>query len=68
MITSCQIRAARGLLNWKQKTLAEKCGMSTVTVSNAELGKKLKPKSLSRIRWTLIDAGVTFLDRGVQLK
>ena len=55
MITAAQCRAARGLLNWKQKDLAEYAGVTAVTILTETFEK----------------AGVIFIDdngSGVKLK
>jgi len=62
-MTPGQCRAARGLLNWTQGSLAKAAGVSDVTVRNFENGKtSLQPASLSVIRSALENAGVRFLN------
>lgn len=64
-----QIRAARGLLGWSQRTLAEEAGLSLNAVNNLERGA-VQPhdNTLGRIMVRLEQAGVEFLgDYGVRL-
>lgn len=73
-MTSDQIRAARGLLNWTVRDLAERAGVHRNTVTNLETGKSAEGYSLERVVAALEKAGVMFLapDRvggsGVRLK
>lgn len=74
-ITPEQCRAARGLLNWSQPTLAEMLGVARSTIANFERGASDPyPKTLAAIRATLEAAGVVFIDGddtigpGVQLR
>ena len=63
MITPAQCRAARGLLNWKQKELAELTGVTAVTIFNFESGKTSPHNStLKLLRQTFEKAGVAFID------
>lgn len=39
MITSCQIRAARALLNWSAQQLADQAGLGVATVRRMELAE-----------------------------
>jgi len=59
-----QIRAARALLGWSQRDLAEACGRSIPTVKRAEGDAELGASgaSISAIRAALEAAGVIFLD------
>lgn len=73
-VTSAQIRAARGLLNWSVRELAEHSGVHRNTITNFETGKSGGDAStLGAIRATLEAAGVIFVDEngegpGVRLK
>ena len=73
-VTSAQIRAARGLLNWSVRELAERSGVHRNTITNFETGKSGGDAStLSAIRATLETAGVIFVDEngdgpGVRLR
>jgi transcriptional regulator with XRE-family HTH domain len=69
MITNEQIRAARGLLNWRQKDLAEAAGISTRNLVLIEQGT-VKPRAdtLSYIQKALEKNHILFTEnRGVQL-
>ena len=69
MITTEQIRAARGLLNWTQRQLAEAAGISTRNLVLIEKGSvKPRPETLGYIQQALEKAHVMFTEnRGVQL-
>jgi transcriptional regulator with XRE-family HTH domain len=62
MISTAQIRAARGLLKWTQATLAHRAGLSTVTLNMIE-NEAVRPRegSLDSIQSALEDGGVAFL-------
>ena len=63
MLTPAQIRAARALLNWNQKQLAEASGIATVTIKNIERGASdPRMSSVQAIKLALEKAGVVFLD------
>lgn len=65
MITAGQIRAARALLGWKQTDLAEKSGISEITVKNIERGQTdSRASTLGAIQAAFDKAGVVFLDPG----
>jgi transcriptional regulator with XRE-family HTH domain len=76
MITSAQIRAARGLLNWSRKDLAEQSGVSFASMMRLESFDGVPSsnvKTLDAIKKAFEDAGVEFIgtpsDRpGVRLK
>ena len=63
MITSDQIRAARSLLRWTGKELAEKSGVgfSTLMRLETEVGvPNAQAKTLEALRRALEEAGVEF--------
>lgn len=67
MITGPQIRAARALLGWSMKTLAEKADVSPITIQRAETAPdvpNMKTQNLAAIQRTLEGAGVRFLAPG----
>lgn len=73
-MTSAQVRAARGLLNWTVRELAEKAGVHRNTVTNFETGRYAgSPEAIAAIRRALEEAGVIFLEEngggpGVRLR
>ncbi|MGB0719433.1 MAG: helix-turn-helix transcriptional regulator [Bdellovibrionales bacterium] len=68
-ITPNQCRAARGLLNWSQPDLAQRCGMHKQTISNFEAERSTPSNtSLELMTRTLENAGIEFgLNNGVSL-
>ena len=63
MITSAQIRAARGLLNWSRKDLAEKSGVSFASMMRLESFDGVPSsnvKTLDAIKNAFEDSGVEF--------
>ena len=72
LVTSAQIRAARGLLDWTVRDLAERSGVDRNTVSNIETGAYAgAPETLEAIRRALERAGVEFTNGdapGVRLR
>ena len=76
MMVSAQIRAARALLRWSAKRLAEESGVSLPTIKRMEAVDGV-PKGLSRnleaVQRTLERAGIGFIEddgegAGVRLK
>lgn len=73
MVTSAQIRAARGLLNWTVRDLAVKSGVHRNTITRVETEATAPGHSLAAIRAALESAGVIFVDEngegpGVRLR
>jgi transcriptional regulator with XRE-family HTH domain len=65
MMNAAQCRAARGLLDWTQATLAEKAGVSLSTVRGFETGRHAPIGSnLSAIARAFESAGVEFTNGG----
>jgi len=65
MITGDQIRAARALLRWSAKLLAEKSGVSVPTIQRMEAAGGVPTaitKNLEAIEQTLRNAGIEFID------
>jgi len=63
MITSAQIRAARGLLNWSRKDLAEKSGISFASMMRLESFDGVPSsniKTLDALKKAFEEAGVEF--------
>lgn len=69
MNTPAQCRAARGLLGWSQRDLAERASLATTTVADIEIGKR-KPHTATTavLGYTFEAAGVEFIDRGVRFR
>ncbi len=75
MLTSHHIRAARGLLRWSARDLAERAGVHLATIQRMEGCEGMirsTVRSLSQVQRALEAAGVEFLDdnggTGVRLK
>jgi transcriptional regulator with XRE-family HTH domain len=65
MITPAQIRAARGLLGWRQHDLAKASGVSEIAIKNLERGATdPRASTLDAIQAAFDKAGVVFLDPG----
>ena len=64
MITSAQIRAARGLLNWSRKDLAERSGISFASMMRLESFDGVPSsniKTLDALKKAFEEAGVEFI-------
>jgi transcriptional regulator with XRE-family HTH domain len=64
MITSCQIRAARALINWSGRELADKSGIGVATIRRMELADGVpssNAQNLELIQKTLEGLGVEFV-------
>ena len=64
MITSCQIRAARALINWSARELADKSGVGVATIRRMELADGVpssNAQNLELIQKTLEGLGVEFV-------
>ncbi|MEL4374074.1 helix-turn-helix transcriptional regulator [Brucella cytisi] len=76
MLTSEQVRAARALLRWEQKELADACGVSLPSIKRLETQRgelAAQPRTVDAIRNALEAAGVIFIDQngngyGVRLR
>lgn len=70
MIAREQIKAARALLDWSQKDLAEKSGVSEATIKLIETAKiHSKPDTLQQIQDSIETAGIEFLpQKGVRFR
>jgi len=65
MLTAAQIRAARALLDWSQKQLAEKSKLSVPTIKRMEgvMGPDRSTEAnVEAVRRALENAGVVFLE------
>lgn len=73
-VTSAQMRAGRGLLNWSVRELSEHSGIHRNTITNFETGKSGgDSETLQRLCESLKAAGVIFVDEngegpGVRLR
>jgi len=64
MITSAQIRAARGMLNWSRKDLAQSSGVSFASMMRLESFDGVPAsnfKTLEAIKNTFENAGIQFV-------
>ena len=64
MLSGVQIRAARALLGWDQARLAERAGVSTITVKRLEAaGEDIHAHfaTVLKVKTAFEDAGVMFL-------
>lgn len=61
MVTSAQVRAARGLLNWTVRDLAERSGVHRNTVTRIETEATAPGHSISAVQAALEAAGVEFI-------
>jgi len=73
VVTSAQIRAARALLNWTVRDLADQAGVHRNTVTRAETDATGPGHAHEAIRKAIEDAGVQFIEpngggAGVRLK
>jgi len=76
MITSEQVRAARALLRWEQKDLADSCGVSLPSIKRLETQRgelAAQPRTVDAIRSALESAGIIIIDQngygpGVRLR
>ena len=75
IITTGQLRAARGLIGWSQTEQARRAGLSLPTVKRVEidLGIRVSDDARAKLRRALEMAGVEFIDEngggpGVRLR
>ena len=73
MVTSAQLRAARSLLNWTVRDLAEKAGVHRNTITRAETEATTPGHAVAQMVLTLESAGVIFVEEngegpGVRLR
>jgi transcriptional regulator with XRE-family HTH domain len=71
-VTSAQMRAARGILNWSVRKLSERAGVHRNTITNFETGKSGGDADIMRKLVVALEAaGVEFTngdEPGVKLK
>ena len=62
MITTAQIRGARGILNWSQGDLSDRTDISATSIGSIENGlTQARESTLTIIQKTFEDAGIEFL-------
>lgn len=61
VITPQQCRAARGLLEWSQGDLADKSGLTKLTVSAFERGGAMRANNNALLEMAFEDGGVQFI-------
>jgi len=64
VITGDQIRAARALLNWSARELAENCGLGVATIRRMELVAGVpssNAQNLDRVQRTFEEFGIEFI-------
>lgn len=66
LITSNQVKAARGLIDWTQDQLATSAGLEVNQVRRFESGKSQTVEILSAIQQALAREGIEFIDGGVR--
>jgi transcriptional regulator with XRE-family HTH domain len=67
MLTAEQIRAARALLGWSARELAERAGVHRTTVERIERSEqeiRTTVHTLGKVQQTLEDAGIEFISKG----
>lgn len=65
-MTPSQGRAARALLDWSQRRLADESKVHHNTISNFEKGKYFgKPETVAAIKSALEASGIKFVENGV---
>ena len=65
MLSSEQVRAARALLRWEQKDLADASGVSLPSIKRLETQRgelAAQPRTEDAIRRSFETAGITFID------
>ncbi|RWF41831.1 MAG: XRE family transcriptional regulator [Mesorhizobium sp.] len=61
-VTSAQMRAARGLVNWSVRDLSDASGVHRNTITNIETGKSGgDAETIKKLRSSLEAAGVQFI-------
>ncbi|MDD3019410.1 MAG: helix-turn-helix transcriptional regulator [Alphaproteobacteria bacterium] len=70
MITTAQIRGARGVLNWSQGDLSERTGISSTSIGSIENGlTQPRDSTIQLIQKAFEDSGIEFLpDDGIRKK
>ncbi|KVT60622.1 hypothetical protein WM27_09605 [Burkholderia ubonensis] len=64
-----QVRAARALLDWSQRDLAQAAQIAVSTIADFERDvRKMMPANMRMIVHAFNDAGVEFIPRGVVMR
>lgn len=61
LLTSAQIRGARGFVGWSARELADKAGVGLSTVQRLEAGGTITGANMTALRRALEEAGVEFI-------
>ncbi len=67
MLTAAQLKAARALVGWEQRTLAEASGISVPTIQRMEASNgnvRGVVDTLTKVMTALENAGVEFIQEG----
>ncbi|PSM30947.1 helix-turn-helix transcriptional regulator [Haliangium sp. UPWRP_2] len=59
-----QVAAARRLLKITQSELAAAAGLTRGTITNFEVGQRVRPESVEAIREALLERGIIFTNGG----
>jgi len=63
-VFGAQLRAARGLIGWSSRELAERSGVSAPTIQRIESGKgsqNIQPRTIEDLIKTFDEAGIEFI-------
>ena len=63
-VTSAQIRAARGLVNWTVRDLADRSGVHRNTITRIEADEASHGPTIAAVIRALEDAGIEFTNGG----
>jgi DNA-binding XRE family transcriptional regulator len=64
MVAKEQVKAARGMLGWNQRQLADAAAVPLSAVKAIEAGADVRVSVATAIERALIDAGLIFLEPG----
>lgn len=68
-MTSEQMRAARAILRWSAKDLAQRAGVALTTIQRSELASgevPMMPANAKAVQQVLEDAGIEFSENGIR--
>lgn len=67
MINADQVKAARGMLDWSRKDLADKADLNMETIKNFENGDvQIRKDNLDKIKNAIEKAGIEFIEGGIR--